>query len=275
MSSTHTLALDKFDGSNFHTWQVKVKFHLMREGLWGLIMKTEVKPSTRDGELQWTKRDEKAFAIIALALSDDYIHHVSDINSAAQAWEDLEKLFGAQAKNAKIALKIQFFSLVMNQGTTLATHINSMRSLMIQLAGIGAEVQEDDAVAVLLKSLRDLEEYQNVITTLQNLPDLTLQGVITSLQDEEKKIKRYDLVHTHAFAVNKGINKGGQFQNKSKNPMKCNFCGRTNHLEKDCFFKKKHSVNLVEEEEDVPQASTSTTLMANFVDDSLDSDYAF
>ena len=36
----------------------------------------EKKPSTRDGKVAWLVKDEKALAIIALELSDSYIHHI-------------------------------------------------------------------------------------------------------------------------------------------------------------------------------------------------------
>ena len=102
----------------------------MRDGLWGLITKTKAKSSTRDGETQWIKRDKKAFDIIALALNDDFIHHIMSLDSSTKAWDKLEKLFGTQMNNAKISLKIQFFSLLMKEGTSFAMHINAMHNLM-------------------------------------------------------------------------------------------------------------------------------------------------
>lgn len=109
MSSNHTLSLklDKFDGTNFHTWQVKVKFHPMRDGLWGLVNKTEAKPSTRDGEVRWTKRDKEAFIIIVHALRDDFVHHVADLNSSVEAWKELNKCFGSQLKHATCGCTIR------------------------------------------------------------------------------------------------------------------------------------------------------------------------
>ena len=180
--------LDRFDGDGFHTWQMKVKYHLMREGIWGIVNGKEKKPITREAELIWTTKDDKALAIIALALSDNYIHHISNLGSSLEAWDTLDQLFGASGKNSKISLKIEFFGLKLNPHESFATHVNHMRSLMTQLSAIGASVSDDDAIVVLLKSLPD-EEYGHVVTTLKNLPSPTLEGVITSLQDEEKKIK--------------------------------------------------------------------------------------
>ena len=40
-------------------------------------------------------------------------------------------------------------------------------------------------------------------------------------------------------------------KDQPKGNLKCNFCGRNNHLEKDCFFKKKAlpQANFVEDAE--------------------------
>lgn len=229
MASQH-MHLDKFDGLGFHTWQMKVKYHLMRESIWNVVNGKEKQPSTREGELAWATRDDKALAIIALALSDNYIHHISDSITSFDAWDKLDKLFGAKGKNSKIALKIEFFELRLSSHESLAAHVNHMKSLMTQLSAIGAPVEEDDAVAVLLKSMP--EEYGHLVTTLKNLPTPTLEEIISSLQDEERKTKgRGD----EAFYINKRSNKAS-FKGKG---IKCNHCGKTNHEEKDCYYKKK------------------------------------
>ena len=68
--------MDKFRGDGFHTWQTKVKFVLMKKGIWVVANGKEKNPSTRDEELPWLVKDEKELAIIALVLSDSYIHHI-------------------------------------------------------------------------------------------------------------------------------------------------------------------------------------------------------
>ena len=85
-----------------------------------------------------------------LGLGDDYIHHISDIQSASQAW---------------IALMISFFYLHMQEGATIGSHINYLRSLMVQLASMKSPISEDIAIAVLLKSLPDT--YAPLVTTFK------------------------------------------------------------------------------------------------------------
>lgn len=153
MATPSYMAMDKFGGQNFHTWQVKMKFLLMREGLWGIVNGTSTKPATREGDATWQARDDKALALIALGLEDTYIHNIGACHSSNCAWETLEKAYGALGLNSKIGLKVEFYSLEMSINDDLATHLNKMKSIMAQLSSIQEEVKEIDAIAMLLKSM--------------------------------------------------------------------------------------------------------------------------
>lgn len=69
--------------------------------------------------------------------------------------------------------------------------MDKLKSIMTQLASIDCKVDDDDAVAVLLKSMP--EEYDSLITTLKNLPSPTLEGCISALLEEESKFQSLNL----------------------------------------------------------------------------------
>ena len=127
----------------------------------------------------------RAFAIITLGLSDNYLHHISNLESPFEAWHKLDVLFGASSHTSKLALKIAFFELKMDSGTSVASHVNNLRILMTQLASVNSLIIEDDAMAVLFKSMP--ETYDTIVTTLKNLPNPSLEGIISALQEEERK----------------------------------------------------------------------------------------
>ena len=111
-------------------------------------------------------------------------------------------------------------------------------------------------MAVLLKSMP--EEYDNLVTTLKYGPDPSFEGIISALQeDERKREKRKD----HQVEGEKAL--ATKF--KRMNFKACRHCGKNNHDEKDCFcikpcgicgknghfenncFSKENSANMVEE----------------------------
>jgi hypothetical protein len=233
-----SLPMDKFDGNNFHTWKVKIQMHLMNRGLWSIVKGTEQAPNDPRVLVEWQKREEKAKAIIGLALSDMQLHLIDLAKSSNEIWEELSKLFGAKATNAKFSLKLQLFSLKMQEETRLSTHINELMSLFRQLAEIGAKVDPDDAKAILLNSLSS--KYSNVVFTLTQLPSQTLEGMVTSLLAEEKR------------TYSENLDAGGQREialyskgkmRKTKGSTECFYCHKNGHIAWNCKARARDLLN--------------------------------
>ena len=116
MMNTQT-AIEKFNGQGFHTWQMKIKFHLMKHNLWSLVKGTY---STKENSVTpKPHRLEQAFAIIALGLGGNYLHHIANLEDPTEAWAVLDHLFGASSKHSKLSLKIDFFELELTSGAPL------------------------------------------------------------------------------------------------------------------------------------------------------------
>lgn len=173
--------IEKFAREGFHTWQVLIKYKMMSKGLWPVVT------GTRDIDMvnsEDREDDERAQSIIMLHLHRTIIHNVDSFYSAKAKWEELEKLYGARGKNSKISLKIEFFSLEYKQGSPMGAFISHMKGLMGQLASVKAAVNEEDAIAILLKAVKNV--HPTLVTTLKNIPNPSLEGVIQSVLDEEK-----------------------------------------------------------------------------------------
>ena len=158
-------ALDKFDGQGFHTWQVKLKGYLMKKNLWSVVkpMAQGENPTTRAAQAQFTQRDKQALGVIITGLDDSHVHYIDDAATAHDAWETLEKMFGAKAKHSKISLKMQMYGLKLEDNEDLSSLINRLKSINTQLVYVGAPLEEEeDRVAILLKALPI--EYDQIVT---------------------------------------------------------------------------------------------------------------
>ncbi len=60
---------EKFDGTNFHTWKVKMEMVLLGRDLWSVVEGSELKPSTL-GTRQMDRKDAQARASILLNMKD-------------------------------------------------------------------------------------------------------------------------------------------------------------------------------------------------------------
>lgn len=99
--------LEKFNGLNFHIWKVKIQMQLMNKNLWGIINGNEKSPTDPNKWLEWHNRDDKAKAIIGLALLGSKLHRVDLEKSSKEICNNMNnKLFGAKAINAKFSVKL-------------------------------------------------------------------------------------------------------------------------------------------------------------------------
>jgi hypothetical protein len=157
----------------------------------GIVKGTEQSPTDPNKLLEWQSKDDKAKAIIGLALSDSKLHHIDLEKSSKEIWDNLNSLFGAKAMNAKFSLKLQLFRFKMSAKVTMSNHISNLRSLIRQLAEVKAIVEEEDAKAILLNNLPS--KYNNVIFTLSQMSSQTLEDMIVALLAEEKRTIASDI----------------------------------------------------------------------------------
>ncbi|MCO5567481.1 hypothetical protein L7F22_021174 [Adiantum nelumboides] len=212
---------------------------LMKKALCSITNGKERKPQEAVAAMTWEERDNKAQVIIKLELNDTYIHHVDGCETAKETWNQLDTLFGAQVKSSMFGLLIKFFKLEMASKMPLASHLNNMQSLMNQLAGIFLKVDEDIAIAVLLKS--PPSTYNHIVTAYTNMPISKLVDVQASLQEEEKKIN--DKIETKKASIQSDekvfFNKNFKPKAFTKGKVVCDFCHKPGHEEKHCFAKMK------------------------------------
>ena len=88
----------------------------MKKNIWGVVkpLGENERIKTWSSMVKFQEKDEQAYGILLTSLDDNYIHYLDECNSALQAWNILERHFGAKAKRSKIALKMQLYVLIMN-----------------------------------------------------------------------------------------------------------------------------------------------------------------
>ena len=161
-------------------------------------------------------------------MADEIVHYLDQATTSKQAWEILERTFGAKSKHSKISLKMQLYSLVMQENEGLSSLVNRLKSICTQLTYIECNIEDEDKIAVLLKSLP--LHYDNIITVLKEKePISSLESIVNSLQEEERKHTHQEVVTNHALYVS----------SSSKHLKACKHCGKTNHLSSNCYKIKK------------------------------------
>ncbi|KAG6615844.1 gag-pol polyprotein [Phytophthora cinnamomi] len=189
-ASTTTSRINKFDGTNFHTWKFKMAMVLEERDLWEVTsgeIKLEHCATTLD-QTSFKRKSRKALAIICLAMEDSQLPLVRSAKDAYDAWSKLEGHFEKKSLANKLFLRRRFFTTMMAEGDDVLEHINKIKTLAEQLDAVGAPVSEDDLVITLLGSLS--ESYQFLITVLESRADsLSWELVTARLLHEDMKRK--------------------------------------------------------------------------------------
>ncbi|KAG6590589.1 Gag-Pol polyprotein [Phytophthora cinnamomi] len=218
-ASTTTSRINKFDGTNFHTWKFKMAMVLEERDLWEVTsgeIKLEHCATTLD-QTTFKRKSRKALAIICLAMEDLQLPLVRSAKDAYDAWSKLEGHFEKKSLANKLFLRRRFFTTMMAEGDDVLEHINKIKTLAEQLDAVGAPVSEDDLVITLLGSLS--ESYQFLITALESRADsLSWELVTARLLHED--MKRKEQAQGRQATANKA--------------SACHYCGEQGHWIAKC-----------------------------------------
>ena len=89
-------AIEKLNVSNWSTWKFQMKHILLAKELWGLVDGTEAEPGEDTAACilaDYRKWSQKAFSVIALAISSSQLYLVTSCEQPRQALEALRNHF--------------------------------------------------------------------------------------------------------------------------------------------------------------------------------------
>lgn len=82
MAESH-VSIEKLNDQNFTIWKFKMQLLLSREK----VLKVVMEPAPTAPDASWSANDEKARALIGLALDDSQLIHVMQTNTSNEMWD--------------------------------------------------------------------------------------------------------------------------------------------------------------------------------------------
>lgn len=153
-SSYSRMEVEKFNGTNFELWKLKMEDMLEDHDLWEAST-LDVRPAMIS-LVDWEIKDQKARGLIRLCLADVVLLNVLDETTANSLWTRLGSVYQAKSLVNKLFLRKKLYSLRMEEGGSITDHLNAFNLLITQLASSGAKIEEEDRCMTLLCSLLDL-----------------------------------------------------------------------------------------------------------------------
>ncbi|KAL0330178.1 UNVERIFIED_CONTAM: Retrovirus-related Pol polyprotein from transposon RE2 [Sesamum radiatum] len=252
-----------FSRQNYDYWAIKMKTYFQSQKLWEIVEERVTLPedsstssSAEKGKLENKKaKDSEALYYIQTAVADHIFPRISVATSAKEAWSILQKEYQGSAKVRIIKLQTlrrDFENMKMKDSETIDEYYTKVRELVNQLKSYGEDIPEKRVVEKLLISVT--EKYDPIVTTIEETKDittLTVTELVGSLEAYEKRRSRRE-ENSLENAFQSKLNMRSQNSNrkeenfkstmedkKKQNMRPCRICKRTNHLEKDCYFRGK------------------------------------
>ena len=234
-------AVEKLKGpENWPVWKFAMKHVLLAKGLWGFVDGTAKGPgrgATEAANMNFKLRSEKAITTIVLGMETKYMYLITTCETAEETWERLSNHFESKSVGNRLFLKKEYFRMKMVVGQSMESHLKRMKEAADQLSSVGAELAEEDHVAVLLGSLSN--DYSGLVTAIGvKGEDISLDMVQQLLIHEEMKQKGEKITET--------LDRTALVSRGNKSTLKCFNCGQ-GHLKRNCPD-LKHDAKKAEEE---------------------------
>ena len=222
---------------------MRIEAILDERGFTGIVDGTDAQPgkgATVDELEKWKKKNRLAFNQMMLTISESELHHILNMDSAAEAWKKLKLVYQPKGLGKTIYLRKKLFTAKFNTGDSMKEHIKSITETVNQLRSIGSQIEDLDVALVLLSSLPD--SFDPLVVSLETFASsqtLTSDAVINRLLDEER---RRDEVKSNSSGVESALISTSAFKpvgnaNNSAggNARNCTHCGKLGHTVKQCF----------------------------------------
>src|SRR5271170_3875770 len=222
--SEETYKIEPLQGSsNYRTWKFSIRMVLQARDLWEVVSGEEVKPGEETAALAWEKKERKALAIIALALSAAEKEHIIECTAPKAAWDILEKLYEGKGRNRKFMLLQELFRMSMGS-EKMDSYLRGVRERMSELSTIGLKLEEDVKLAIILNGLP--ERYRYLVVSLEKQEKIDFDDLTARLLEEEKKVDPVE---------GRGVKMALKFR---KMEGDCHYCGQQGHWKRDCPVRK-------------------------------------
>uniref|UniRef100_A0A251S4W8 Putative zinc finger, CCHC-type, Tubby C-terminal-like domain protein n=1 Tax=Helianthus annuus TaxID=4232 RepID=A0A251S4W8_HELAN len=262
MAEDGKFRIEKFNGTDFAWWRMQIEALL---GECDLDVVLEEKPAGMDkaAEAIWNSKDKKARGKITLALTRSVAFNIMKETTARDMLEALSNMYEKPSAGNRVFLMRELFNMRMNEGSSVADHINEVNSILSRLATVGMKLDDDTQAVVLLSSLPDSwSGFVTTVTETAGTGNLKFDRVRDSVLGEDVRRRNTSGGSTSGMlSVSRGRGKnrssgsrGKSFSKAGKN-VRCWNCGEKGHVKNECPNPKKedgkqHVNSVVSDESD-------------------------
>jgi len=126
--TSERIEVEKFNGSNFKLWKLKMEDMLINRDIWEAISDVKFAAMSQD---DWDFKYHKAKGIVRLCLVDSILLNVHEEKIVKDLWKKLGDVYQAKSLVNKLFLQKKLYSLRMEDGGFVADHMNALYMLVV------------------------------------------------------------------------------------------------------------------------------------------------
>jgi hypothetical protein len=158
------------------------------QGSLGVLPKDEADIQTPDEK----RSDRKALSPVRRHVAQQYLPYIQTATHAKEAWDILSTLRATSLGAKKSLLEDQLTELTKEKSEDIAVHCGRAQKLRLQLLATGESCSDSRLIRAILRGLP--EEFSNVREVLMYQTNLTVDRVLTHMQNAEERIYAVDKV---------------------------------------------------------------------------------
>ncbi|GKC92164.1 retrovirus-related pol polyprotein from transposon TNT 1-94 [Tanacetum coccineum] len=234
-----------FDGKmDFTVWKMTIEDVLVQQGIDEAL--EEKQPAEMKDDV-WKTMQKKASSTIRLALAPEIKYSVLKEKTPKDIWDKLTNIYASKSLTHRLFLKMELYSLKLEEGSNLHDHINSFNQLVCQLANVDDAIKDEEQALLMLSSLP--KSYKPFVQTmLTGRTTLTFEDVLKALRDNERMTGNDSSSSSDKLLLADDSGRGRNFQRgsskgRSKSRMggdrdmsvvECYYCGDKGHMQVRC-----------------------------------------
>eukprot|EP00794_Sanderia_malayensis_P021173 gene21173-23248_t len=261
-------SIEKFTDSNWPIWKLQITAYLQARELWKLCTGEETEPvlpaggneENGDGHAEliskYHVRVARVKSILLQMVSNTQLHVIAQqsLNTPEAMWDELVGTFERPTLSNKLQLQTRLLDLKMDSKSTIDSYFKELQDLTERLAALGAPVDNDFQVALLLRGLP--QSYDGLRMAFVAKGTVSMSELREALKTEERRLYP-DIGSVGASATSVLAARGGsrvRFKGRQKSrfngpPGSCYGCGKMGHFHKNCPTNPyRHSVKKAEHE---------------------------
>lgn len=185
-------------------------------------------------------KDQKAKALITLAVADHLVASIKACGAARAAWQMLADQYAASSQARVVVLKSDFNGIEKGPTEPITKYLNRAKALRDKLKVAGHTISDLDYKTTVLKGLPSDYDTMTTFLTYQNVAEAEITAMLLT---EEARIARRDAAAEGNPRVLLATGKPTPPANAQPNADEtrtCFYCNKKGHVKANCRLRKRH-----------------------------------